>query len=93
MKQKQVEGGEKMITESSDKYKPWQFKKGQSGNPSGKPKGNPAVKELLKANSLEAAQKLIDLLDCGVPKIELSAAQEILNRTEGKPRENVEITR
>ena len=49
------------------------------------------MKELLKERSLEAAQKLIELLNCGNPKVELSAAQEILNRTEGKPLESVQM--
>ena len=67
------------------------FAKGHSGNPTGHPKGNPEVKELLKANSVAAAQKLIDLLECGIEKIELTAAQEILNRTEGRPLDNVHM--
>ncbi len=67
------------------------YVKGQSGNISGKPKENPEVKALFKAHTLDAAQKIIDLLDCGIEKIELQAAQEILNRTEGKPRDNVQM--
>ncbi len=67
------------------------FIKGHSGNISGMPKGNPDVKALLKAHTVDAAQKVIDLLDCGIEKIELQAAQEILNRTEGKPRDNVQM--
>ena len=65
--------------------------KGHSGNISGYPKENPDVKALLKAHTLDAAQKVIDLLDCGIEKIELQAAQEILNRVEGKPRDNVQM--
>ena len=67
---------------------------GSSLNPSGRPKGNPAVKELLKAHSVEAAEKLVGLLNCGNEKVELAAAQEILNRTEGKPlqTQDVQIT-
>ena len=36
------------------------FTKGVSGNPSGRPKGNPEVKEILKINSVEAAKKLVE---------------------------------
>ena len=68
-----------------------QFPKGVSGNPSGRPKGNPKVKELLKANSEEAAKVLIGLLNSEVEKIRFMAAQEILNRTEGKPMQAVNM--
>ena len=61
------------------------FVPGVCVNPGGRPKGNPAVKELLKKHSVDAAEKVVELLSCGNPKIELAAAQEILNRTEGKP--------
>ena len=61
------------------------FIPGVCANPGGRPKGNPAVKDLLKKHSVDAAKKVVELLNCGNPKIELAAAQEILNRTEGKP--------
>ena len=61
------------------------FMPGSHSNLGGRPKGNPAVKELLKQHSVDAAEKVVELLNCGNPKIELAAAQEILNRTEGKP--------
>ena len=75
----------------ANRTKAGRFVKGQSGNPSGRPKENPEVKEILKGHSVKAANKLIELLDCGVPKIEFAAAQEILNRTEGKPCESIKM--
>ena len=63
------------------------FVKGQSGNPSGRPKANPEVKEILKAASVGAARRLVELSQSDVLKIALQASSEILNRTEGKPRE------
>lgn len=61
------------------------FQKGQSGNPSGRPKANPEVKEILRVASPDAARKLVDLLGSRAEKIALAAATEILDRTMGKP--------
>ena len=61
------------------------FAKGQSGNPSGRPKANPEVKEILKAASPDAARKLVGLLESRTEKIALAAATEILDRTMGRP--------
>ena len=60
------------------------FVKGVSGNPGGRPKGNPEVKEILKAASPEAARVLVSLLHSEKDSIRLTAAQDILDRTEGK---------
>ena len=65
--------------------KPWLFKKGQSGNPGGRPKGDPEVKEILKAAAPAAARKLTELINSQSDKIALMACAEILNRTMGKP--------
>lgn len=65
------------------------FKPGQSGNPRGRPKKNPEVCEILKAASSDAAKKLVELSQSDNEKIALAATIEILNRTEGKPRENI----
>ncbi len=67
------------------------FTKGVSGNPSGRPKGNPEVKEILKVNSVEAARTLVELLNSEKEQIRFMAAQEILNRTEGKPMQAVNM--
>ena len=61
------------------------FKKGVSGNPGGRPKTDPEVRDILKAHSVDAAKKIVELMDCGDKKLEFLAAQEILNRTQGKP--------
>ena len=60
------------------------FQKGVSGNPGGRPKGNPEVKEILKAASPDAARALVELLNSEKDSIRLAAAQDILDRTEGK---------
>ena len=67
------------------------FKPGVSGNPKGKPKSDPLVREILRANSAEAALKLVELLNSEKEQTRLMAAQEILNRTEGKPMQAVNM--
>ena len=61
------------------------FVKGVSGNPGGRPKTIPEVKEILKAASPDAARTLVELLNSDKDSIRLAAAQDILNRTQGKP--------
>lgn len=61
------------------------FKKGQSGNPKGRPKANPEAKEILKAATPDAARKLVELLGSRTEKVALAAATEILDRTMGRP--------
>ena len=81
--------------EDNDKYegrtKLGRFKPGVSGNPKGKPKSDPLVREILRANSPEAALKLVELLSSDKEEIRFMAAQEILNRTEGKPMQAVNM--
>ena len=71
-----------------------QFVKGQSGNPSGRVKDTEemkAVKEIMNAGSPKAAQTLVELLDSDKEMMRFYAAQEILNRTLGKPVQSQEI--
>ncbi len=81
--------------EDNEKYegrtKLGRFKPGVSGNPKGKPKSDPLVREILRANSPEAALKLVELLSSEKEQIRFMAAQEILNRTEGKPMQAVNM--
>ena len=81
--------------EDNEKYegrtKLGRFKPGVSGNPKGKPKTDPLVREILRVNSAEAALKLVELLNSEKEQIRFMAAQEILNRTEGKPMQAVNM--
>jgi hypothetical protein len=62
------------------------FRKGQSGNPSGRPKALQELVSLARAETLATFQKLVELRDqADDPRVQLAAAQEILNRGYGKP--------
>lgn len=79
------------MTENKTKTVRGRFVKGQSGNPGGRPKANPEVREIMNAASPKAAQTLVGLLDSKKEMMRFYAAQEILNRTEGKPVQAQEI--
>lgn len=69
---------------------PYRFKPGQSGNPNGRPRKiekatDTAVDSLQKA--IERAASLVDNED---PRIALAAAQLIIDRAMGKPKQTVE---
>ena len=63
-----------------------QFKPGQSGNPGGRKRTDPAVKEMLKAACPSAVQLLINTMDDEDVKIELrvQCANTIIDRVMGK---------
>lgn len=70
------------------------FVKGQSGNPSGRPKMPKEVKEAFKAASPEALKTLKKILTDPAAKDSdrIRAAEIILDRAYGKPAQAVDIT-
>ena len=70
------------------------FKPGQSGNPNGRPKIPPELREAAKAAAPEALQTAIDLMrDARVePADRLRAATIVLDRAYGKPVQSTEIS-
>lgn len=62
------------------------FKKGQSGNPNGRPKTDPQIKEMLKGATPDAVSLMIKTMNDPEQKIDLriNIAQDITNRVLGK---------
>ena len=75
-----------------------EFKKGQSGNPNGRPKKLPAL-DLIMANvmgqekdGITAAEAIIMKLREQAAKGDIKAAQLLLDRAYGKAKQNIDIT-
>lgn len=60
------------------------FMKGVSGNPSGRPKQDPEVKEIFKAALPHAAERLVQLIDSRKELVAIKAIEIIFDRTQGK---------
>lgn len=68
------------------------FKKGQSGNPTGKPKGTISIATHLKATATkENVYQLVKKLWLMAHSGDLEAAKLILERVDGKVKEQVEM--
>jgi Family of unknown function (DUF5681) len=63
------------------------FKKGQSGNPGGRPKVVAEVKELAREHTAEAIKTLVSIMNDSKspPAARVSAANALLDRGYGKP--------
>ena len=77
------------MTDSSAPERPkqgahhWQFKPGQSGNPSGRPRRAQAVEELARSFASAAINALAASL--GDPRTRVAAAVALLDRGYGQP--------
>lgn len=68
------------------------FKKGASGNPSGRPKRAEIVSELARKHTAEALQTIVHLMqNADDERTRLAAATALLDRGYGKPPQAVDL--
>ncbi len=65
------------------------FQPGQSGNPSGRPKQDPAIKEAARRHAEEALAVIVANMADESAAIRQKAAESILDRAYGKPAQSL----
>ena len=74
------------------------FKKGESGNPNGRPKKLPQLDELLadvlgeEKDGIEAAKAILMALRAKATKGDVRAAEVLLDRAYGKAKQSLDLT-
>jgi len=60
------------------------FKKGESGNPGGRPKESKDIRDLARKNAPHAFKRILELIDSKNERVAFSAAKEIIERAYGR---------
>lgn len=75
------------------KYKPpGRWKKGESGNPSGRPKDLPELRKLARSHGEHCIQRLFELSQDQNGKVAVAACSILLDRGYGKAIQSVEVS-
>ena len=75
-----------------------EFKKGQSGNPNGRPKKLPEIDKLMaevmgeEKDGITAAQAILNMLRGKAAKGDIKAAQLLFDRAYGKSKQQIDVT-
>ena len=69
--------------------RPWLWKPGQSGNPGGRPQALKDVRDLARAHTPKAIERLAAMLDHEDGRVVVAAATSLLDRAWGRPEQSV----
>ena len=66
------------------------FQPGKSGNPAGRPKLDPRIREMFEAKGEEAFNVIVKHMDSEDERISLAAAGKLVDRAYGKPAQQID---